>query len=138
MRRHQKMICADSRSNRVSSTKAHYTISFKKTYNVVGIDLITAEIPETTVDDFYVFVGFETFGSMESNEGVHDIFAKVVVDGREARYTRVSTIGKSFDDSSPLSSLSSLRVWIKQRDGTLCVFDDDKHNSFTLMITYLA
>ena len=138
MRTHRKMICVDSRAESTGSI-AEYTIKFNKINNIVGIDMITAEIPATQVDDFYVYVGLETYGSMESNEGLCDIFAKVSIDGKDAKYTNVTTVGKIYDTLSPLPSLSSLRIWIKNREGDLVLFaTPGSPNSFTIMITYLA
>ena len=247
-RKHRKMICIDSRSRMSHENRNKYTTTFRKIKNVVGIDLVSAEIPYAVLlqitpnnntlpfsvtlegvttnntliipsglysaeslavvirtqltenslmgsftieydqklykmqiwsmtgtlligsnegtsmwgaigftkptnltansfahgdehvqsgnGDFYVYVGLETYGSMESSEGVDDIFAKVSLDSSN-RYTNVSSCGKSYDDNSPLSSLCHLNIWFKRSDGSLYDFHET-NNSLTVMITYLS
>ena len=137
-RKHRKMICIDSRSRMSHENANKYTATFKKIKNVIGIDLVGAEIPYAVSGngDFYVYVGLETYGSMESSDGIEDIFAKVSLDSTN-RYTKVSSIGKSYDEKSPLSVLCHLNIWLKLGDGSLYDFHDT-NNALTVMITYLS
>ena len=220
-RTHSKIICIDSRQIQEYEDPSTYTVNFKKIYNVVNIELVSAEIPkEVTVEipesvinfrttdddgnisdgtilieqgkytaasfvklfrvknnqqpnspfvitydpkifkltiktnhkklevmnqgilgqiigiqqnetiktdevityldvtlqqsDLYIFVVLETLGSMESTL-MTDVFAKVTIDTSSHKYTNIVTVNKSYDESSPLSTLSSLLVKLKNK-----------------------